>query len=188
MNTRLTELQIPVLTTLSTLSVAYQVVCIHYIRRMITYNNHRYSFGSNILSKYTYCTYQKGAYTPVSLSLIRYQSEANIVQLPWFVDTEYSALTSALKDDNNNVIKATAQELDRILRITSSTIYNDTKGLLLEILEETQAYQVSLVKDLKELMDTQKELVSSQQVSPTPVQCSPSLTLYRYQYRLQVPQ
>ena len=76
----------------------------------------------------------------MSLSLIRYQSEANIIQLPQFVDTEYSALASALKDDNNNTIKAVTQELDRILRVTSSTIYNDTKGLLLGILEETQAY------------------------------------------------
>ena len=139
-STKLTKLQIPVLTTLSTLSVAYQVICIHYIHRMITHNNHRYSFGSSTLSKYTYYTHQKGAYTPMSLSLIRYQSEANIVQLPWFIDTEYNALTSTLEDDNNNTIKAAVQELDCILYITSSTIYDDTEGLLLGILEETQAY------------------------------------------------
>ena len=102
----------------------------------------------------------------MSLSLIRYQSEANIIQLPQFVDTEYSALASALKDDNNNTIKAVTQELDRILRITSSAIYNNTEGLLLGILEETRAYQVSLAKDLKELVDAQKELVVSQKVSP----------------------
>ena len=76
----------------------------------------------------------------MSLSLIQYQSEANIVQLPQFVNTKYSVLTSALKDDNNNTIKVITQELDRILYITSSTIYNNTKGLLLGILEETQAY------------------------------------------------
>ena len=140
MNTRLTELQIPVLTTLSTLSVAFQVVCFLYVRCMITHNDYRYSFGSNILLKYAYYTYQKGVYTPVSLSLIRYQSEANIIQLPQFIDTKYNALASALKDDNNNTIKVIAQELDRILHVTSSTIYNNTKGLLLGILEETRAY------------------------------------------------
>ena len=184
MNTRLTELQIPVLITPSTLSVAYQVVCIHYVHYMITYNDHRCSFGSNTSSKCIYYIHQKGTYTLISLSLIRYQSETNIIQLPQFVDTKYNILTSALKDDNNNTIKAIAQELDYILYVTSSTIYNNTNGLLLRILEETQAYQVSLTKDLKELVDTQKELVSSQQVSPTPVQYSPGLTLYRCQYRL----
>ena len=184
MNTRLTELQIPVLTTLSALSAAYRVVCIHYVRRIITHNDYHYSFGSSISSKYIYYIHQKGTYTPVSLSLIRYQSEANIVQLPQFIDTKYSVLTSALKDNNNNAIKAIAQELDYILRVTSSAIYNNTDSLLLGILEETWAYQVSLVKDLKELMDTQKELVSSQQVSPALIQYSPGLTLCRYQYRL----
>ena len=140
MNTKLTELQIPVLTTPSTLSVAYQVICIHYVHRMISHTNHHYSFGSNISSKYTYYIHQKGAYTPMSLSLIRYQSEANIIQLPQFVDTKYNILTSALEDDNNNTIKAIAQELNYILYITSSTIYNNTEGLLLRILEETRAY------------------------------------------------
>ena len=184
MSTRLTELQIPVLTIPSALSAAYQVVYIRCVHHMITHNDYHYSFGSSVLSKYTYYIHQKGAYTPMSLSLIRYQSEANIIQLPWFIDTEYSTLASALKDNNNNTIKAAAQELDCILRVTSSIIYNNTDGLLLGILEETQAYQVSLTKDLKELIDTQKELVSSQQVSPAPIQYSPSLTLYRYQYRL----
>ena len=161
MGTRLTELQIPVLTIPSALSAAYQVVYIRCVHHMITHNDYHYSFGSSVLSKYTYYIHQKGAYTPMSLSLIRYQSEANIIQLPWFIDTEYSTLASALKDDDN-VIKAVAQELDHILRVASSAIYNNTEGLLLGILEETRAYQVSLAKDLKELVDSQKELVSSQ--------------------------
>ena len=79
-----------------------------------------------------------------------------------FVDTKYNTLASALKDDNKGTIKDIAQELDRILRVASSIIHNNTDGLLLGILEETQAYQVSLAKDLKELIDTQKELVFSQ--------------------------
>ena len=152
----------PVLTTPSALSAAYQVVYIRCVRRMITYNDHRCSFGSSVSSKCTYYIYQKGACILISLSLIRYQSEADIVQLPQFVDTEYSALASALEDNNDNTIKAIVQELDRILRVASSTIHNDTEGLLLGILEETRAYQVSLAKDLKELVDSQKELVSSQ--------------------------
>ena len=45
--------------------------------------------------------------------------------------------------------------------ITSSAIYNNTDSLLLGILEEIRAYQVSLAKDLK-------ELVTSQKVSLTP--------------------
>ena len=140
MNTRLTELQILILTTPSALSAAYQVVYIHYIHYIITHNDHRYSFGSSTSSKCVYYTRQKGAYTPISLSLIRYQSEANIVQLPQFINTKYNTLASALEDNNNNTIKATAQELDRILRVTSSAIHNNTEGLLLGILEETQAY------------------------------------------------
>ena len=140
MSTRLTELQIPVLTAPSALSAAYRVVCIRCVYYMITHNNHRCSFGSSVSSKCAYYIHQKGACTPMSLSLIQYWSEADIVQLPWFVDTEYSALASALEDDDDNTIKAAAQELDRVLRVTSSAIHNDTKGLLLGILEETQAH------------------------------------------------
>ena len=71
-------------------------------------------------------------------------------------------MASALEDDDEGTIKDAAQELDRVLRVASSAIHNDTEGLLLGILEETRAHQVSLAKDLKELVDSQKELVSSQ--------------------------
>lgn len=78
-------------------------------------------------------------------------------------------MASALEDDDDdNAITAAAQELDRVLRVASSAIHNDTGGLLLGILEETRAHQVSLAKDLKELVDAQKELVAGQKVSPAP--------------------
>ena len=49
-------------------------------------------------------------------------------------------MASALEDDDDNAITTAAQELDRVLRVASSAIYNNTDGLLLGILEETRAY------------------------------------------------
>ena len=81
-------------------------------------------------------------------------------------------MASVVDDDDEDAIKDAAQELDRVLRVASSAIRNDTDGLLLGILEETRAQQVSLEKGLK-------ELVAGQKVSSALVRCSSGLTLYR---------
>jgi hypothetical protein len=78
-NTELTELQMPVPTAPGALLAAFRVVCIRCVRRMGGHTDHRCSFGSGVSSKCTYCTRQKGACTPVSLRLIRYESEADAI-------------------------------------------------------------------------------------------------------------
>ena len=81
-------------------------------------------------------------------------------------------MASVVDDDDEDAIKDAAQELDRVLRVASSAIRNDTDGLLLGILKETWAQQVSLEKRLK-------ELVAGQKVSSALVRYSSGLTLYR---------
>jgi hypothetical protein len=57
-------------------------------------------------------------------------------------------LASAITAEDDEAVTAAAQELDRVLRLASASIPRDTGGLLLGILEETQALREDLVDGL----------------------------------------
>jgi hypothetical protein len=144
-------MQMPVPTAPGALPAAFRVVCIRCVRRMVGHTDHRCSFGSGVSSKCTHCTRQRGNCTPVGLSLIRFQFEADMIQLPWFVGPEYTALALALRDDDGDAIEAAAQELDRVLRLASAGLPKDTDGLLLGLLEETRALRSEVSSGFAEL-------------------------------------
>ena len=54
-------------------------------------------------------------------------------------------MASAIAAEDDEAVKAAAQELDRVLRLASAGMPRDTGGLLLGILEETRALRDDLV-------------------------------------------